>query len=236
MRAAAIQIPARWDQAERTLAELASVVPPGAFDLIVLPECSINGYVSPDGDCDVRRFAEPLHGPTLALFRSLSQRWDAAIAAPLVERSDALVFNTHVVVSASGELLAHYRKRHLWHPETTTTPGDLTYPTFAIGDHQCTLAICYDVHFLDDEATTQLETADTLIFPSAWVDLEDSRPTLFKEIALRYNINIVNANWGRGVPRQPGQGNAQIVDRTGVQVSVAPSRTDAITWAEATLV
>ncbi len=235
MRVAALQIPARWDQARRTLTELADIVSPEAFDLVVLPECSINGYVSPEGDCDVRRFAEPLLGPTFETLQTLARRWKSAVAGPLIERSEANVFNAHVVVSAAGELLAHYRKRHLWHPETTTTPGDMPYPAFAIGTHRCTLAICYDVHFLDDEASEQLEAADTLIFPSAWVDLEDSRPGLFRAIASRYNVNIVNANWGRGVPRQPGQGNAQIVDRTGQPIAVAEHRKDAISLASATL-
>jgi predicted amidohydrolase len=60
-----------------------------------------------------------------------------------------------------------------------------------------------------------------LLFPSAWVEEEDTREERLSALARRFDVAIVNANWGIGAPRVPGQGGSMIVSRRGQVVARA---------------
>lgn len=96
-----------------------------------------------------------------------------------------------------------------------------------------TIAICYDGHFLEDDASEQLERADVLLFPSAWVDGEDSRTPLFESLVRGFGVAIVNANWGKGVVEVTGQGESCIIaaGRIAARVPKNAVGAQAIAWA-----
>jgi predicted amidohydrolase len=214
LRVAAIQLPARWNEAPRALADvdrlLASAPPP---DLVLLPEACVTGYVSPGLDFDLAPFAEPRTGPTAAALASLARSHRCYLAGPLVERDGASVYNTLLVFAPDGSLAAHYRKRHPWYPETWATPGQEPPPVFEVRGVRVTVAICFDVQFLAEDSVETLREADVLLFPSAWVEGEDSRGALLRYVAHRFDVAVVHANWGAGEPRIPGQGGSRIVGR-----------------------
>jgi predicted amidohydrolase len=214
VRICALELPAGFGEPDARLADITAALARGEpADLVLVPECALTGYVSPEGRFDLTRFAEPLEGPTLAAYRALARAHDTCFAGPLIERHSGATFNSFIVVDARGELLAHYRKRHPWLPETWATKGTLPYPTFALGGLTFTLAICFDVHFLAREAPDTLAAADVLLFPSAWVDRGDVdlRTALFGALVRCFGLTVVNANWGEGEPRLPGQGRSRIV-------------------------
>jgi predicted amidohydrolase len=214
MKVCALEIPARFGDPAGQLAAIRAALATGdPADLVLLPECSLTGYVSPALDFDLRPFAEPLFGPTLAAYRALARDHRTHLAAPLVERAPEGIFNSFVVVDPQGALLGHYRKRHPWHPESWATPGDVPGPDLRIAGLRLTLAVCYDIHFLAGEAPDTLVAADVLLFPSAWVDdgSTDLRAGLFCALVRRFGLTVVNANWGEGDPRLSGQGRSRIV-------------------------
>jgi predicted amidohydrolase len=218
LKICALEVPASFGEPDARLAEIAAALAQGEpADLLLVPECALTGYVSPDGRFDLTRFSEPLEGPTLAAYRELARTHDTCIAGPLIEQHRGATFNSFVVVEPRGELLAHYRKRHPWFPETWATKGTLPYPTFTIAGLTLTLAICFDVHFLAREASETLATADVLLFPSAWVDDSDvdERTALLGWLVRWLGVTVVNANWGEGEPRLPGQGRSRIVGPVG---------------------
>jgi predicted amidohydrolase len=136
------------------------------------------------------------------------------------------------VFAPDGTRLAHYRKRHPWYPETWATPGHPPPPVFTLGGARLTLAVCYDAQFLADDAARELAEADVLLFPSAWVERHDSRGELLGGLARRFDVAVVNANWGLGAPRVPGQGASRILGRDGEVLALAdlalgPRRLDA---------
>lgn len=211
-----IEFPAAFDDVRGQLARLDAALgasPPG--ELVLLGELALTGYVSEDGDFDASGFAEPLDGPTAQALASRARRHECSVVGPLVERAGADAFNTLVGFGPDGERWLHYRKRHPWMPETWATPGELPMPLVAWRGLTVTAAICFDAQFLAQEAGDVLSSADLLLFSSAWVEDVDSRPALLGGLAKTFDVAIVNANWGPGQPRVPGQGRSMAVSRSG---------------------
>ncbi|RYE87031.1 MAG: carbon-nitrogen hydrolase family protein, partial [Myxococcales bacterium] len=169
MRVAALQIAHRFGDPAAALAAVdRQLGDAGPLDLALLPEACLTGYVSPGGDFDLTPQAEPLDGPTSERLAALARRRGVALAAPLIERApDGRCHNAYVVLDAAGERVAHYRKRHPWYPEAWAAAGDEFYPRFSLAGRSLTLAVCFDVHFVSDEAAALLDEVDVLLFPSA---------------------------------------------------------------------
>lgn len=219
MHLTVFELAARWGHPAAVLDEVDRALATGpAPDLVLLPEAALHGYVSPDGDFDLTRFAEPLDGPTAARAAVLARTHHTHLVAPLVLHEGAATYNAIACFDPTGTPCFIYRKRHPWFPETWATPGPEPHPLVEIAGITVTAAICFDVHFLADEAADQLAAADLLLFPSAWVEEVDSRPQLLGELARRFDLHVANANWGAGDVVVPGQGGSCIVAPDGTAV------------------
>ncbi|HVJ92684.1 MAG TPA: carbon-nitrogen hydrolase family protein [Labilithrix sp.] len=230
MRVAVLELPARWGPPEPALEQVDRLLSEGRADLAIVPELALTGYVSPRGDFDVSPFAEPIDGPTTRAVTEMACRHDVHLVTPLVLEEGGHLYNAATVIGPNG-LVASYRKRHLWFPETWATPGPSSPSVFSIGSVKITMAICYDGHFLDEEAADALSRSDLLVFTSAWVDDENSRLPLLASVARRYGISVANANWGPGVVRIAGQGGSCVLDAMGRSVASvvrSPGRADAV--------
>lgn len=218
MNLTAIQLPARFDAFGEQLRAVELLLEAGPrTDLVLLPEAALTGYVSTLGDFDLTRFAEALEGPTHQALAQLARRFECLIIGPLIEREGSFVFNSMIGITPTGERLVHYRKRHPWMPEKWATAGTQHAQTFEWKALTFSIAVCFDVHFLEEDAAAQLDASDVLLFPSAWVDDEDdSRVPLLRGLAVARGCSVLNANWGVGRPRVPGQGGSMFVDRSGV--------------------
>ena len=210
-----LELPARWGEPEPALDEVDRLLSAAPTDLAIVPEMALSGYVSPEADFDLTRFAEPIDGRTIRLAAEISRRHSTHLIVPLVLLEGEALYNAAVVVAPDGRALATYRKRHPWIPERWATAGSVEPPLFEVGGLRATIAICYDVHFLPDDAADVLREADLLVFTSAWVDDEDSRLPLLRSIARGFGISIANANWARGVVEVPGQGGSCVLDARG---------------------
>ena len=212
MRLTILELPARWDACEEMLASVDAAIRP-ATDLVLLPEASLTGYLSPEGDADLSPFAEPLDGPTSRACAALAAKHRVHLVAPLVLREGAALYNAMVCHAPDGTRPFVYCKRHPWLPETWATRGLEPLPVVRIADRVVTIAICYDIHFLPRESAAQLEAADVLLFPSAWVEEPDFRIPRLQRLAESFQLTIANANWGPGQIEVPGQGNSCVIAR-----------------------
>lgn len=218
LRVAALELPYRFDDPEGVIASVDAALE-GArdLDLVTLCEAAVTGYVSPSGDFDLSRFAEPLEGPCVTALRAIARARRIALGIPWIERDGARCFNSYLVVDDAGEPLAHYRKRRPWMPERWAAPGDLGTPVFALRGLRFTIAVCYDIHALSRTAGDALDASDALLFPSAWVDDDayDARGPLLRRVAQRHGLWVVNANWGDGAPVRYGAGRSRVLDPSG---------------------
>jgi predicted amidohydrolase len=229
LRIAALELPATAGDPVRALAVAAAQLARGApADVVLLPEQSLVGYVAADGDFDLTRHAEDLDGPVARACAALAIAQRTHLIAPLVLRDRRAVFNAMACFDPRGGCAFVYRKRHPWLPETWATAGSAPLPLLALGDHVLTLAICYDLHFLEAESAAELAAADVLLFPSAWVEEPDHRLARCTALAARAGVHIVNENWAPGIVRVPGQGGSFAVSPGGVVTRVSRGRVDLV--------
>jgi predicted amidohydrolase len=216
LRVTVLELPATWGDPRAALAMVDAELERGPkTDLVLLPEASLTGYVSTAGAFDLAPFAEPIDGPTACAVAALARRHRVYLVAPLVLAEGGRHYNAMVAFDRDGEPVFTYRKRHPWFPETWAAAGELAAPTVVINDVRVTIAVCFDVHFLGEDAADALHAADLLLFASAWVEEEDSRASMLPALARRHRIAIANANWGAGVVRMAGQGGSSILDAGG---------------------
>ncbi|RMG27203.1 MAG: carbon-nitrogen hydrolase family protein, partial [Methanobacteriota archaeon] len=89
---------------ETILASLGDAQP----DLIVLPECTLTGYVYEESD--LAQFAEPIPGQTVATFAQLARQYKANICFGMIEREGERVYDSGVLLDREGQVILAQRK------------------------------------------------------------------------------------------------------------------------------
>ena len=182
-RIAAVQH--RWhaDPAEHEAA-LAEGIQIGAGEgakLVCLQELTLSRYfaVDPAGPQAAGAVPEELPGGrTFEFAARMAREHGVHVHASLYERADAddgLGFNTAIVVSLQGELVARTRKLHI--PITAgyyedkyfrPGPGDSeAFPLVGLGEVQLGLPTCWDQWFPEVARAYSLEGAEVLVYPTA---------------------------------------------------------------------
>ncbi len=170
MKVASIQL----EMGDRTKAQniecaLARLDQTPVVDLILLPEIWTCGFFCFD------RYAadsEPLDGPTVTAFRQKArERRCHLVMGSLVERDGAGLFNTTVFIGPGGEIIARYRKIHLFGYQSDETrlltPGQeivvADTPWGRVG-----FSTCYDLRFPELFRCMVDRGAEIFLIPSAW--------------------------------------------------------------------
>jgi predicted amidohydrolase len=135
-------------------------------DLVVLPELWPNGGFAYD---TWEASAQSLDGALVSTLRDAARDLGALVhMGSLVERDETgRLFNTSVLLGSDGEILATYRKIHLFgfgegEPKLMTPGGDVVaYDGFG-------LATCYDLRFPEQFRRLLDAGAEVLLLPAAW--------------------------------------------------------------------
>lgn len=185
--------------------------------LVVLPELWGVGYFAFD------RYvadSEPLEGPTVQCMRQHAMANDAyVLAGSFVERREANLHNTSVLVAPSGDIVATYRKMHLFgfgsDERTLLRPGDdVVAAQTDIGT--CGLATCFDLRFPELFRRLLDGGAGMFLVVSAWPHPRLEHWRLFTQVRALENqaflvaANCVGTNGGRQLC-----GHSTVIDPTG---------------------
>jgi predicted amidohydrolase len=175
MRVAAVQMHCRPDRAEN-LGVAAALVAQAARDqaeLVVLPEL----FASLGTGRSMRDAAEPVHGPTVDWASELARHHRLWVAAgSFVERDGDQIFNTAPLLDPDGQLVATYRKVHLFdvevdgagmHESEVFSAGATATVVPVVGTH-VGLTTCYDVRFPELYRALTLQGAEIVTLPSAF--------------------------------------------------------------------
>lgn len=192
--------------------------------LVVFPEYS--SYFTPTMDASWAEHAQGLHGPFVRALAELASELGIHVVAGLVERiqDEKRVANTLVALDPNGELVAFYRKVHLYdafgqRESEWIVPGPVEAPqTFPFGGFTVGLQTCYDLRF--PEVTRRLVDAgaDLVLVPSEWVrgPLKEAHwRTLATARAIENTVYLAAADHAPPV----GVGNSLIVDPMGVELA-----------------
>lgn len=217
--AAATDVVANLDRIGRLVREAARQ---GA-DLVVVPEAAMHDFATPDRP--LGPIAQDIGGAFVSALTELAREVEATIVAGMFERSADLMrpFNTLVALGPGGELLATYRKAHLYDSfgyceSNRLLAGDGASVTFEAGGFTLGLMTCYDLRFPEFARGLVSAGADVLVVPAAWVRgplKEDHWVTLLRARAIENTAYVVAA-------AQTGStyaGRSMIVDPMGVALS-----------------
>lgn len=182
-RIAAVQH--RWhsdpEEHEAALGEGIRLAAGEGAKLICLQELTLSRYFAADPGGPQAAGAEPEDlpgGRTHRFAARMAAEIGVHVHASLYERAagdDGLGFNTAIVVSPDGELVARTRKLHI--PVTAgyyedkyfrPGPGDAeAFPLVGLGEVQLGLPTCWDQWFPEVARAYSLEGADVLVYPTA---------------------------------------------------------------------
>lgn len=152
-------------KAERLLAELA-----GRSELACLPEMFDLGYDLPTLGPSIFELAEAVPGPTTERLGALARRFGLTIVAGVTERDSnaaGLLYDTTVVMARSGELLARYRKSHLYPDEHRVFRPGQELPVTEVDGLRLGVAICFELAFPPIFSTLARRGAQLVLNPSA---------------------------------------------------------------------
>ena len=205
--------------------ELATIAAGRGAKLVVFPEYS--SYFAPSLGQDFVDAAQELDGSFVGGIRVLATELGLYLVVGIVERIDdpARFSNTLVAVSPAGDVIATYRKLHLYDAfgdkeSTWVRPGDIEPPQlFAFHEFTVGLQTCYDLRF--PEVTRRLVDAgaNLVLVPSEWVRgplKEQHWRTLVAARAIENTVYVAAADHTPPI----GVGNSMIVDPMGVEIAM----------------
>ena len=170
-----------WDvegNFRRVLEDITVAAEQGA-ELIVTPECVLNGYAGPGLSDWKTRFpatTESLHGPYLTQIREQAKTLQIEVVFGFAERGDTGVFhNTAVLIGRDGETVWAYRKMHCRPFESTEhdglfTPGEqffVSEQTYAGGSLRVGAMICFDREIVESVRCLRSLHAEFIACPLA---------------------------------------------------------------------
>jgi N-carbamoylputrescine amidase len=182
-RIAAVQH--RWhpdpEEHETALAEGIRIAAEAGAKLVCLQELTLSRYFAVDPAGPEAAGAEPEElpgGRTFGFAARMAQEHGVHVHASLYERADAgdgLGFNTAIVVSPQGELVARTRKLHIpitagYYEDKYFRPGpgeSEAFPLVGLGEVQLGLPTCWDQWFPEVARAYSLEGAEVLVYPTA---------------------------------------------------------------------
>ncbi|KRC50668.1 hydrolase [Leifsonia sp. Root227] len=192
--------------------------------LVVFPEYS-SYFVHPLGDGFVRN-AEPMDGPFVGALVAAAREHGVFAVAGLVERTDDKhrFSNTIVAVAPTGDVVATYRKQHLYdafgaQESEWVVPGAIDAPqTFEAHGITVGMQTCYDLRF--PEVTRRLADAgaELVLVPAEWVRgplKEQHWRTLIAARAIENTLYVAAADHTPPI----GVGSSTIVDPMGVALA-----------------
>lgn len=190
--------------------------------------------------------AENLTGPSITRLRELAKKYGIWLSLggfqEHIENSNK-IHNTHVVLDDKGEIIAFYRKMHLfsvklpdrsiYQEDESVVPGAevkcFDNPYFRGG-----LSICYDVRFAHLFWSLREQGANVLIVPAAFTEVsgKDHWEVLLRARAIETQSYVLApAQVGEHVHGRRTHGRSMIVDPWGVVLAQCGAR-DSLAFAE----
>ena len=203
--------------------------------LIALPEHF--AYLGPEDKNPPS--AQPLDGPLVRGFGELARKLEVFLllgSFPELAPGEAKPYNTSVLLGPQGDILATYRKMHLFDVDLANGPSYQESRVVQAGaalavarlpgtPFTAGLSICYDLRFPELFRALSAQGADLLLLPAAFTLTtgRDHWEVLVRARAIENQAYVIApAQWGQHSPGRRSYGRALIVDPWGLILAQAP--------------
>lgn len=203
-------------------------------DLITFPEMVDTGYSMPA----IHDRATSWTDGAVPELQEIAKSFSIGIICGVSERDGPSIFNSQVFVDANGEVVAKYRKIHLFaaapvEEHKCFVAGD-QFTSVAVGGLRIGLSICYDLRFPELYRTLAIEEqVKAFIISSAWPfpRLEHFR-TLSVARAIENQSYMIAANRVGTDDGVTFCGSSAIIDPYGVIIAAASTDREELIQAE----
>lgn len=225
----------------KLLVKLISKAAKQGAKIIVLPECSLQGYmdinrdivwaedaVAADSELPIEKGAITIDSPLIKYFSTLSKKLRIYLCLAFAEKAAKKYYNSQVLFNPQGKIIAHHRKKNLW------SPGDGRWVTEGNKEVQVVdseygrlgLMICFDLHLLPPELAKK--KTDIVLYSVGWYGPNESDwfQTRFPRDYIKpYHFSVILANWSAPSSEEAwvGAGFSTIYDSEGNVLSKAAS-------------
>jgi predicted amidohydrolase len=236
---AVAQIAVRRGDVEANLSRCQAAIEHAAAEgahLVVLPECSLSGYLYDDPHTALRAAVER-DGPELAALADACSRAGVLSAIGVLEREGDALYNAAFLIGPNGPIGA-YRKAHLplLGVDRFVQAGDAHEPAvFTTPIGRVGLSICYDIRFPESARSLALAGADLIAHPANWPSEAAILPERFVSVrACENRVFFAAANRGDAENGTSFVGGSRVADIDGT-VLCAAERGEALLLAEVDL-
>ncbi|CAK8694851.1 omega-amidase NIT2-B-like [Clavelina lepadiformis] len=142
--------------------------------LVALPEC----FNSPYGTKYFKEYSEPIPGPTTMSLAQVAKDCKVyVVGGSIPESDDGHLYNTCSVFAPNGEIIAKYRKMHLFDidvpgkirfQESEVLKAGNRFATFNAGPCTIGIGICYDIRFAELAQIYAQKGCHLLLYPGAF--------------------------------------------------------------------
>lgn len=187
---------------------------------------------------------EPEDGPTVTFLRQKARQHRMIVhggSIPVAVPDSAKAWNTTLVIDATGEIVARYRKIHLFDIDISGQVAENESSRFAAGEEMVAfesdygsfgLTICYDIRFPELYRALTLAGARVIFQPAAFTLYtgKDHWEALIRARAIENQVYMVSpAQIGVHAGSKRCFGSTMIVDPWGVVLARAPERVCVVT-------
>jgi predicted amidohydrolase len=204
----------------------------GGARLVVLPE--VWTYLGPENAN--RENAEAIPGPISEILAERARRHGIYVHAGSmyeIEPGNPAMYNTAFLIDPQGEIIARYRKMHMfdvvldgvakYQESATVSPGH-EIVTANVDGVTVGLATCYDLRFPELFRILALRGAEVVLLPAAFTLTtgKDHWETLIRARAIENGVYMVAAGqWGQHPPGDWCYGRSMVVDPWGTVIATA---------------
>jgi len=171
----------KQENIRKSLAGISECAAAGA-ELVVLQELHTGVYFCQVEDIDMFELAEPIPGPTTAIFSAAAREHQIVLVTCIFEkRAPGIYHNMAVVFEKDGSIAGKYRKMHIpddpaYYEKFYFTPGDLGFNPIQTSVGKLGVLVCWDQWYPEAARLMALAGAEVLIYPTAigWESTDDA--------------------------------------------------------------
>ena len=232
LRVACGQFEARFGDADYNLAQMEAQTRQASdanCQVIVFAELSVSGYLEV---ARVMEAAEPIPGDAVSRMTACARSCGIAIAFGMAEQDGDRLHNALVVLDRDGEMVAHYRKTHLFGAEEDwATPGGEVV-SFFIDGVAATGWICFDTRFPEIARAAAMSGAELALVPTAWLGPPAEWELAVRSRAMDNTMFVAGADQICHVKDLRCRGNSVIAGPHGDVLAQAVSDAPGVIWAD----